>query len=130
MNVRGVKENYAKESPLPEKPQQLPVLNSNTSDQGSDSESDNDDEEDDEQDQSIGGNIYTRFLSNIKTGLSALFKNAAFRIFLLFAAFIAYGVYFGFAIYLTKPFNVPSNLNSTDVLTNHIFSNNRGWFLI
>jgi hypothetical protein len=50
----------------------------------------------------------------------------------ILAAFLAIGflIYLGFAMFLNNPFKIPANVtDSTDFYDNHIFSNNRGYFL-
>lgn len=39
---------------------------------------------------------------------------------------IGYPVYFGFAMKLNSPFNFPSGVNSTVIIDDYVFSNNRG----
>jgi hypothetical protein len=93
-------------------------------DQVSDSENDDDD---DGQYQSVGDNLYARLKTKLKSRANALLKQTKFRICLLIAVLAGYSIYFGFAIYLTKPFDIPTDMSSSDILTKYIFSNNRGW---
>ena len=39
---------------------------------------------------------------------------------------IGYPIYFGFSMKLNHPFDFPSDLNSTEIINNYVFSNNRG----
>jgi hypothetical protein len=102
---------------------------SSSSSSGSSSDSDPD-ASDDEEDKRTGGNVYDRFQQTVKTNLIILSKNKLFRILVLMAGLAAYSVYFGFAIYLTKPFDIPSGLDSNFLFSEYIFSGNRGLALV
>lgn len=43
---------------------------------------------------------------------------------------IAYLIYFGFAMKLNNPFNIPHNLNSSVIIEDYIFANNKGLALL
>jgi hypothetical protein len=91
----------------------------------SSSESDSDpDASDDEEDKN--NTAYDRFKERLKTNVENFWKNKIFRACVFLIILVAYFVYFGFAIHLNKPFDIPSGLNSTELFSNYIFSNNRG----